>query len=74
LKKEECDEIFTFLEDYLPDWEKLVINYKIKIKTNQEKVQFRLIVTVLEKFNLRIIDVSFTNYYGIVFGIEKIKN
>jgi hypothetical protein len=28
---------------------------------------------ILKKFNLRITDISFTDYYGIVFGIEKLE-
>ncbi len=28
---------------------------------------------ILQKFNLRITDVSFTDYYGIIFGIEKLE-
>ena len=29
---------------------------------------------VLQKFNLRITHVTYTDYYGIVFGIEKREN
>ena len=72
-KLEEYDEIFDFIENNFPDWERLVIDGHIKIKTNQEKVQFAFMEQILQKFNLRITDISFSNYYGIVFGIEKLE-
>jgi len=72
-KLEEYDEIFDFIEVHQPDWERLVIDDNIKIKTNQDKVQFAFMEQILKKFNLRITDISFTDYYGIVFGIEKLE-
>ena len=69
---EEYDKIFDFIENNLPDWEKLLTEGQVKIKTNQQKVQFTVIEQILQKFNLRITEISFTNYYGIVFGIEKL--
>jgi len=69
----EYDEIFEFIENNIPDWERLVIDDNFKIKTNQEKVSFNTIEIILKKFNLRITDISFSDYYGITFGIEKIK-
>jgi len=72
-KLEEYDEIFDFIEDNLPDWERLLIDGHIKIKTNQKNVKFAFMEQILQKFNLRITDVSFTDYYGIVFGIEKLE-
>jgi len=39
-KLEEYDEIFDFIVDNHPDWEKLLTDGHIKIKTNQNKVQF----------------------------------
>jgi hypothetical protein len=69
---EEYDKIFDFIENNLPDWEKLLTEGQVKIKTNQQKVQFTSIEQILQKFNLRITEISFTNYYGIVFGIEKL--
>ncbi len=72
-KLEEYNEIFDFIEDNLPDWERLLIVGHIKIKTNQKNVQFAFIEQILQKFNLRITDVSFTDYYGIIFGIEKLE-
>ncbi|HUT06041.1 MAG TPA: hypothetical protein VMW74_05065 [Nitrosopumilaceae archaeon] len=70
----EYDEVFDFMESALPDWERLVTDGNIKIKTNSEKVQFTTIEQILKKFNLRITDISFTQYYGIVFGIEKLES
>ena len=72
-KLEEYDEVFDFIEDKFPDWDRLIIDGHAKIKTTQDKVQFAFIEQVLQKFNLRITDISFTDYYGIVFGIEKLE-
>jgi len=69
----EYDEIFDFIENNNLDWERLVIDDNIKIKTNQEKVQFTTIEQILKKFNLRITDISWSNYYGITLGIEKLE-
>ncbi len=69
---EEYDEIFNFLESNLPDWEKVVMDGHLKIKTNHKNVQFDSMEQILQKFNLRITEVSYTEYYGIVFGIEKL--
>ena len=72
-KIKEYDEIFDFIENNNLDWERLVKDDNIKIKTNQEKVQFTTIEQILKKFNLRITDISWSNYYGITFGIEKLE-
>jgi len=71
-KLEEYADIFNYIESNFPDWERLLTDGKIKIKTNQPKVQFADIEQILQKFNLRITDVSYTDYYGIIFGIEKL--
>ena len=68
---EEYDEIFDYLEKNDSGWEKLIIDNKIKIKTNQITVNFSSISEILQKYNLRIIDISFSDYYGIIIGIEK---
>ncbi len=70
---EEFDEIFDFLEKNHSEWERVVMNGKLKIKTNQKQIEFASMEQILQKFNLRIIDVSYTEYYGIIFGIEKLK-
>ena len=67
---EKYDEIFDFIEKNIPDWEKVVTEGNIKIKTNQHTVQFEYIEQILQKFNVKIIDVSYTDYYGILFGIK----
>ena len=72
-KLKEYDEIFDFIEKNHSDWERLLVDDHIKIKTNQNEVQFVFIEHILQKFNLRITSVSFTDYYGIVFGIEKLE-
>ena len=69
----EYEEILDFIENNNLDWERLVIDDNVKIKTNQEKVQFTTIEQILKKFNLRITDISWSNYYGITFGIEKLE-
>ena len=71
-KIEWYDEVFDFIKDEHPDWEKLLSDGQIKIKTNQHTVQFALIEQILQKFNLKITNISYTDYYGIIFGIEKI--
>ena len=67
------DEVFDFIKDEHPDWEKLLSDGQIKIKTNQQIVQFALMEQIVQKINLKITNISFTDYYGIVFGIEKNK-
>ena len=71
-KHEWYDEVFDFIKDEHPDWEKLLSDGQIKIKTNQHTVQFALIEQIAQKFNLRITNVSYTDFYGIIFAIEKI--
>jgi hypothetical protein len=71
-KIEWYDEIFDFLKDERPDWEKLLVDNQIKIKTNQHTIEFVVIEQVLQKFNLRITNISYTDYYGLIFGIEKL--
>ena len=64
------NEVFEFIEKEFPNWEKLVTEGNFKIKTNQHEMQFTPIEQILKKFNLKITDVSFTDYYGIVLGIK----
>ena len=72
-KIEWYDEIFDFLKDEHPDWEKLLVDGQTKIKTNQHTIEFALIEKFLQKFNLRIISISYTDYYGIILEIEKLE-
>jgi len=69
---EEYDDVFDFILSQRPEWEKLVTDNSIKIKTNQHKIRFDFIELILQKFNLRVTDISFTDYYGIIVGIEKL--
>jgi len=59
--------------DNHPDWERLVTDGHIKIKTNQDKVQFSQMEEISQKFNLKITEISYSDYYGIVFEIEKLE-
>ena len=72
-KFEEYDKIFDFIIDEHPDWERLVSDGNIKIKTNQDKVQFSEMEQISQKYNLRITEISYSDYYGIVFAIEKLE-
>ena len=72
-KIEWYDEIFDFLKSKHPDWEKLLADEQVKIKTNQHTIEFALIEQVLQKFNLRITNISYTDYYGIILEIEKLE-
>ena len=67
------DKVFEFIEREIPNWEKLVTEGNFKIKTNQHEIQFVLIEQIIKKFNLKITDISFTDYYGLVFGIKFIE-
>ena len=66
-KIEWYDEIFDFLKNEHPDWEKLLVDGKSKIKTNQHTIEFALLEKVLQKFNLIIINISYQYYSGILF-------
>ncbi len=70
---EEYDEIFDSILNIYPDWERLVTDGHIKIKTNQDKLEFSQIEQILKKCNLKITDISYSDYYGLVFGIEKLE-
>jgi len=72
-KIEEYDEIYDFIINSHPDWEKLITDGNFKVKTNQDKLQFSQIEEISQKFNLRITDISYSDYYGIFFGIEKLE-
>ncbi|HEY8111127.1 MAG TPA: hypothetical protein VIG05_09710 [Candidatus Nitrosotenuis sp.] len=65
------DDIFNFINESKPDWERLTDGDKVKIKTNEHTVKFEFLEQLKKKYNLRITEVSFSDYYGIVFSIEK---
>ena len=70
LDEKKYDEIFDYIDNNIPDWEKVVTEGNTKIKTNQHTVKFEYMEQLLQKFNLRITDVSYTDYYGIIFGFK----
>ncbi len=45
---EEYDEVFEFIKEKHPDWEKLLSEGQIKIKTNQHTVQFALMEQIVQ--------------------------
>jgi len=65
------DDMFNFINEHKPDWEKLIDGDKVKIKTNEHVVKFEFLEQLEKKYNFRITEVSFSDYYGIVFSIER---
>ncbi len=65
------DEMFNFINKHKPDWEKITDGNKIKIKTNEHIVKFEFLEQLEKKYSFRITEVSFSDYYGIVFAIER---
>jgi len=65
------DDVFNFINEHRPDWERLTDGNKIKIKTNEHIIKFEFLEQLKQKYNLKITEVSFSDYYGIVFAIEK---
>jgi len=65
------NDIFNFINEHRPDWERLTDGNKVKIKTNEHTVKFEFLEQLKKKYNFRITEVSFSDYYGIVFSIER---
>lgn len=65
------DDIFSFINEHKPDWERLTDGDKVKIKTNEHTVKLEFLEQLKKKYNLRVTEVSFSDYYGIVFAIER---
>ena len=65
------DDMFNFINESKPDWEKLTDGDKVKIKANEHIVKFEFLEQLKKKYNFRITEVSFSDYYGIVFAIER---
>ena len=65
------DDIFNFINGHRPDLERLTDGNKVKIKTNEHVVKFEFLEQLKKKYNFRITEVSFSDYYGIVFSIER---
>jgi hypothetical protein len=65
------DDIFNFINEHRPEGERLTDGNKVKIKTNEHAVKFEFLEQLKNKYNFRITEVSFSDYYGIVFSIER---
>ena len=65
------NDIFSFINEHKPDWKRLTDGDKVKIKTNEHIVEFEFLEQLKKKYNFRITEVSFSDYYGIVFSIER---
>lgn len=65
------DDIFGFINEHKPDWERLTDGDKVKIKTNEHTVKLEFLEQLKKKYDLRVTEVSFSDYYGIVFAIER---
>ncbi len=66
------DAVFDYLDQTMSDWEKIITDDQIKIKTNQVSVHFTFLEKILQKFNLNITDISYEDYYGLIIGIKKL--
>ena len=67
------DDVFDYLDKTMSDWEKIITDDQIKIKTNQVSVHFTFVEKLLQKFNLSITDISYEDYYGLIIGIKKLE-
>lgn len=65
------DDIFGFINEHKPDWERLTDGNKVKIKTNEHTVKLEFLEQLKKKYDLKVTEVSFSDYYGIVFAIER---
>jgi len=53
------NDIFNFINEHRPDWERLTDDNKIKIKTNEHTVKFEFLEELKKKYNDKITEVSF---------------
>ena len=67
------DDVFDYLDQTMSNWEKVITDDQVKIKTNQVSVHFTFLEKILRKFNMNITDISYTDYYGIIIGIKKLE-
>jgi hypothetical protein len=67
------DDVFDYLDQTMSNWEKIITDDQVKIKTNQVSVHFTFLEKILRKFNMNITDISYTDYYGIIIGIKKLE-
>ena len=67
------DDVFIYLDQTMSNWEKVITDDQVKIKTNQVSVHFTFVEKILQKFNMIITDISYNDYYGIIIGIKKLE-
>ena len=67
------NDVFDYLDQTMSNWEKIITDDQVKIKTNQVSVHFTFVEQILEKFNMNITDISYNDYYGIIIGIKKLE-
>ena len=67
------DDVFVYLDQTMSNWENLITDDQVKIKTNQVSVHFTFVEKILQKFNMIITDISYNDYYGIIIGIKKLE-
>ena len=67
------DDVFVYLDQTMSNWEKVITDDQVKIKTNQVSVHFTFVEKILQKFNMIITDISYNDYYGIIIGIKKLE-
>ena len=67
------DDVFVYLDQTMSNWEKIITDDQVKIKTNQVSVHFTFVEKILQKFNMIITDISYNDYYGIIIGIKKLE-
>lgn len=65
------DDVFDFINTGKPEWENSLDNDKIKIKTNEHIVKFKFLEQLTKKYNLRITEVTYSDYHGIILLLEK---
>ena len=67
------NDVFDYLDQTMSNWEKIITDDQVKIKTNQVSVHFTFVEKILKKFNMNITDISYNDYYGIIIGIKKLE-
>lgn len=64
------NDISNFIKEYRSNWESYFDGNILKIKTNEHTVNFEFIDQLKKKYNFKITEITFSDYYGIVFSIE----
>lgn len=65
------DDVFNFINIGKPEWENSIDNDKIKIKTNEHIIKFEFLEQLTKKYDLRITEITYSDYHGIVLLLEK---